>query len=78
MLSYIIGGIIRGLAIGHYWFKLELLVETTGLANYTFNLKASNDEVIGRSENYTTRQGRDNDFSAVKRDAPEAPIEDLT
>lgn len=48
------------------------------LINYTFNLVASNGEIIGRSENYTTAFNRDNGISAVKRDAPSAPIEDLS
>jgi uncharacterized protein YegP (UPF0339 family) len=46
--------------------------------NYTFNLKASNGEIVGRSETYTTSQGRENGIAAVKRDAPNAPTEDLT
>ena len=45
--------------------------------NSTFNLKASNGEIIGRSENYTTAANRENGISAVKRDAPNAPIEDV-
>lgn len=45
---------------------------------YYFNLKASNGEIIGRSEMYVTRSGMENGISAVKRDAPAAPIEDLT
>jgi uncharacterized protein YegP (UPF0339 family) len=35
--------------------------------NYTFNLKAANGEVIGRSENYYTAHGRDYGVEAVKR-----------
>ena len=49
-----------------------------GFNNYTFNLKSSNGEVIGRSENYTSRMARENGIDAVKRDAPVALIEDLT
>ena len=49
-----------------------------GIGNYTFNLKAGNGEIIGRSENYTSEANRENGISAVKRDAPGAPIEDLT
>lgn len=47
-------------------------------SNFTFNLKASNGEIIGRSENYTTKAARENGIEAVKCDAPTAPIEDLT
>ena len=45
---------------------------------YYFNLKATNGEIIGRSEMYVSRQGMENGIDAVKRDAPIAPIEDLT
>ncbi len=45
---------------------------------YYFVLKAANGEIIGRSELYVTTYSRDNGIAAVKRDAPGAPIEDLT
>lgn len=45
---------------------------------YYFTLIASNGQVIGVSETYTTAQARDNGISAVKRDAPSAPVIDLT
>ena len=45
--------------------------------NYTFNLKASNGLILGNSENYTARSSRENGIEAVKRDAPNAPVEDL-
>lgn len=46
---------------------------------FYFNLKsAHNGQVIGTSEMYVSRQGRDNGIEAVKRDAPIAQIEDLT
>lgn len=45
---------------------------------YYFVLKASNGEIIGTSETYTTEYARENGIMAVKRDAPNAPIEDLT
>lgn len=47
-------------------------------AQYYFVLKSSNGEVVGTSEMYTTEYGRENGISAVKRDAPAAPVEDLT
>jgi len=46
--------------------------------NYTFNLKANNGEIIGRSENYTTKKARENGISTVKRNAQDSPIEDMT
>lgn len=45
---------------------------------YFFVLKASNGEPLGISEMYQTAAGRDNGIEAVKRDAPNAPVEDLT
>lgn len=52
--------------------------ETASDGQFYFNLKAKNHEVIGTSEMYTTKQSRDNGIEAVKRDAPDATIEDLT
>ena len=49
----------------------------TGLS-YTFNLKASNGEIIGRSESYTSEQGRETGIDSVKANAPTAPIFDLS
>lgn len=45
---------------------------------FYFVLKAGNGEALGMSEMYTTSYARDNGIEAVKRDAPNAPIEDLT
>jgi uncharacterized protein len=46
--------------------------------NYTFNLKAANGEIIGRSENYKSEAAREKGVAAVKRSAAEAMVEDLT
>jgi len=43
-----------------------------------FNLKAANGQVIGTSEMYESTSGRDNGIESVKRNAPDARIEDLT
>ena len=43
-----------------------------------FNLKAGNGEVIGTSEVYNRRDSLDNGIESVKKNAPEAPIEDQT
>ena len=48
------------------------------LPNFYFTLSASNGEKLGRSEMYTTAVARNNGIEAVKRDAPTAPVEDLT
>ena len=45
---------------------------------YYFTLNASNGQVIGTSETYTTTQARDAGITAVKAYAPTAPIVDLT
>jgi uncharacterized protein len=45
---------------------------------YYFILKSANWQVIGVSEMYDTTQGRENGIEAVKKDAPNAPIKDLT
>jgi uncharacterized protein len=49
-----------------------------GFMNYTFNLKSVNGEILGNSENYTSSSSRENGIVAVKRDAPTAPVEDLS
>lgn len=45
---------------------------------YMFNLKASNGQVIGTSETYTTSSGRDNGIASVKANGPTATIDDQT
>lgn len=45
---------------------------------FYFTLTASNNEVIGVSETYTTKASRDAGIEAVKRIAPCAPLEDQT
>lgn len=51
-------------------------VATNG--QYYFVLKAANGEALGVSEMYVTTYGRDNGIESVKKNAPDAPIEDLT
>jgi uncharacterized protein len=43
-----------------------------------FNLKASNGQVIGTSETYSSATARDNGIESVKTYAPSAPIDDQT
>jgi uncharacterized protein len=48
-------------------------------ANYRFNMVANNGEIIAKSsEGYTTAQNRDNAINIVKKEAPNAPIVDLS
>ena len=41
-----------------------------------FNLKASNGQVIGNSEMYSTASAMENGVASVKKNAPDAEIED--
>lgn len=45
---------------------------------FYFNLVAKNNEVIGNSETYKSKQGRDNGIQSVMENAPNAPLEDTT
>ena len=50
----------------------------TSSCKHMFNLKASNGQVIGTSQSYTSASGRDNGIESVMRNAPEAKIDDQT
>lgn len=43
-----------------------------------FNLKASNGQVIGTSETYSSTSAMENGIQSVKTNAPSAAVEDLT
>lgn len=43
-----------------------------------FNLKASNGQVIGTSETYSSESARDNGIASVQKNAPDAKFSDLT
>ncbi|NNK77727.1 MAG: YegP family protein [Litoreibacter sp.] len=43
-----------------------------------FNLKASNGQVIGTSETYSSEAARDSGIASVKKNAPDANLEDQT
>lgn len=45
---------------------------------FFFNLKAANGQIIGTSEMYETAAGRDKGIESVRRNAPDATVEDLT
>ena len=45
---------------------------------FMFNVKAANHQIIGTSESYTSVSGRDNGIESVKKNAPEAAIDDQT
>ena len=50
----------------------------TKSGEYMFNLIASNGQVIGTSESYTSTSGRDNGIASVMNNAPGASVLDLT
>ena len=50
----------------------------TKSGGHMFNLKATNGQVIGTSESYTSTSGRDNGIESVKKNAPDARVDDLT
>ncbi len=43
-----------------------------------FSLKASNGQAIGRSEMYSSTAAMENGIASVKKNAPDAPIKDLS
>lgn len=43
---------------------------------FRFNLKSTNGQVIGTSQNYKTEEGCDNGIDSVKRNAPDAAVVD--
>ncbi len=48
----------------------------TKSGGHMFNLKATNGQVIGTSESYTTTAARDNGVESVKNNAPDASLDD--
>lgn len=42
-----------------------------------FNLKASNGQIIGSSEMYESTSSRDNGIESVKKNAPDASVEEV-
>ena len=47
--------------------------ETEG-GKFRFNLKSTNGQVIGTSQNYESESGRDNGIDSVRRNAPDAEV----
>lgn len=52
--------------------------KTSASGKYYFNLKAGNGEIIGTSEMYESTAGRDNGIESVKKNAPDAAVDDQT
>ena len=51
--------------------------KTSSNGKFHFNLKAGNGQIIGSSEMYESEAGRDNGIESVKRNAPDATVEEL-
>lgn len=45
---------------------------------YTFVLKAGNGEIIATSERYTTKAAAKNGIDSVRKNAPDAEVDDTT
>lgn len=56
--------------------KFELYKDVQ--SKFRFRLKAGNGEIIAVGEAYESRAGATNGIESIKRNAPEAPIVDLT
>lgn len=52
--------------------------KSTTNAQYMFNLKAGNGQVVGTSESYPTAQARDGGIQSVMVNGPGAPVDDQT
>lgn len=50
----------------------------TASGKFMFNLKAANSQVIGTSESYESVAARDNGIESVKKNAPDASVDDQT
>ena len=50
----------------------------TKSGGHMFNLKATNGQVIGTSESYTSTSSRENGIESVKKNAPDAAVDDQT
>lgn len=51
---------------------------TSSNGKWYFNLKAANGQIIGTSEMYESEAGRENGIESVKKNAPDATVEDET
>ena len=55
--------------------KFEIYLDKAG--EYRFRLKAANGEIIAVSEGYTALAGCENGIESVKKNAPDAEIEEI-
>ncbi|MCU7863617.1 MAG: YegP family protein [Candidatus Thiodiazotropha sp. (ex Lucinoma borealis)] len=50
----------------------------TAAGKHMFNLKAANNQVIGTSESYESVAARDNGIESIKKNTPDATVDELT
>lgn len=50
----------------------------TSSGKHMFNLKATNGQVIGNSQSYASASSRDGGIESVKKNAPDATVDDQT
>ncbi len=50
----------------------------TKSGKFRFNLRSGNNQVIGTSESYNSSAARENGIASVKKNAPDAKIDDQT
>ncbi|QRQ63153.1 MULTISPECIES: YegP family protein [Sphingobacterium] len=55
--------------------KFDRKTATNG--KYYFNLKATNGQIIGSSEMYESASGMENGIESVKKNAPDATVEEM-
>ena len=56
--------------------KFELYTDKAG--KFRFRLKASNGQVIAASEAYNTKKSAENGIASVRKNAPDAKLDDQT
>jgi uncharacterized protein YegP (UPF0339 family) len=56
--------------------KFEIFKDSKG--EFRWRLRANNNEVIATGEGYTSKDGCKNGIESVKKNAPEADVEDQT
>ncbi len=57
------------------FYKFDRKTATNG--KYYFNLKATNGQIIGSSEMYESASGMENGIESVKKNAPDATVEEI-
>jgi uncharacterized protein YegP (UPF0339 family) len=60
----------------HHGWKIELYTDASG--KFRFRLKAGNGEIIASGEAYNSKAAALNGIESVKKNASDAPTDDLT